>query len=122
MSESYLKESILDSILDQLGVVDDAFINSVMTGINSTFTILYQLGVGPTEPFRITSRENMWDEFITRADIELVKTYVYLKTRQFFDPPTVATLYEAIDKQIKELEWRLLIACDGESGGNTDGE
>ena len=122
MSESYLKESILDSILDQLGVVDDAFINSVMTGINSTFTILYQLGVGPTEPFRITSRENMWDEFITRADIELVKTYVYLKTRQYLDPPTVATLYEAIDKQIKELEWRLLIACDGESGGNTDGE
>jgi hypothetical protein len=36
-----------------------------------------------------------------------VKTYVFLKVRQLFDPPSTSYLITAVEKQIQELEWRL---------------
>jgi hypothetical protein len=36
-----------------------------------------------------------------------VKSYVFLRVRQLFDPPQTSYLIDAMDKQIKELEWRL---------------
>jgi len=37
----------------------------------------------------------------------MVKTYVYLRVRFIFDPPTTSYLLEAMKEQIKEFEWRL---------------
>lgn len=76
--------------------------------INTTFMILHQMGVGPTEPFSITGNGESWDDFLTGDDsLEGVKTYVYLKCRLVFDPPASSVLVEAINRTIKELEWRL---------------
>ena len=36
-----------------------------------------------------------------------VKSYVFLKVRQLFDPPQTSYLITAVEKQIEELEWRL---------------
>ena len=52
------------------------------------------------------------DFFGDRKDIELVKTYVYMKTRLIFDPPSSSSVIEAFNKQISEFEWRLNVAVE----------
>ena len=108
---------ILDSIKDAIGVEESehAFDPQLLMHINSIFFTLYQLGIGPSTPFRIEDSTAVWDDFITRSDIEIVKSYMELKVRLLFDPPATATMYDAFDKQSKELEWRLTIVSDEEN-------
>lgn len=107
-------ESILQSVKKMCLIEGDdtAFDMDLIIHINSTFFVLYQLGVGPDTPFSITGPSETWDEFLVRQDIEAVKSYMYLRVRLLFDPPATATMYDAIDKQTKELEWRLNSAVD----------
>ena len=106
-------ESILDSIKKLIGpsASYDIFDNDLIMHINSAFFILHQLGL-TEEPFTITGSDETWDEFHADTDLESVKTYIYLKTRMYFDPPTNSALISAINEQIKELEWRLNVAVD----------
>lgn len=110
-------DSILLSIKKMLNVhvCDDSFDTDIITLINSTFVTLNQIGVGPVEGFYITDQRDKWDEFIADADdisINSVKTYIYLKVRLVFDPPTSSSVMEAINKNINELEWRLNVMAD----------
>ena len=106
-------ESILKTIKKLIGpsASYDIFEPDLITHINSAFFSLHQLGV-TEEPFVITGKDETWDEFHADTDLEAVKTYVYLKTRMFFDPPTNSALISAINEQIKELEWRVNVAVD----------
>lgn len=107
--------SILTSIKEVLGLPDDYehFDNDVLMHINSTFMILNQLGVGPEEGFSITNKDATWSEYLgSDSNLELVKSFMYLKVRLLFDPPTNSFLVDAIDRQIKEFEWRLNIEVD----------
>ena len=102
--------SILLTIRSMLGLESnyDGWDLQLINIINSIFLSLHQLGVGPTIVFSITGLDNTWDEFVGVAlNLEAVKTYIYLKTRIIFDPPTHSYLIDAINKQIEELEWRL---------------
>lgn len=102
--------SILTSIKKLLGIEADytQFDFDILIYINSAFTNLYQLGVGPVTAFSITDDTATWSDFIsTRVDIEAVKAYVYLKVRLIFDPPQTGYLLDAIKAQLLELEWRL---------------
>ena len=89
----------------------DIFEPDLITHINTVFFTLYQLGVGD-EPFVITSEDETWDDFHAGTDLEAVKTYIYLKTRMFFDPPTNSALISAINEQIKECELRINYEVD----------
>jgi len=92
--------------------LDTALDMDLVIHINSTFTILYQLGVG-TEPFQITGSSETWTQFLNgRTDIDFVKTYVFMKARKMFDPPTSATVMNALEETIKELESRINYAVD----------
>jgi hypothetical protein len=106
-----MEPSILISTKKILGVADNytAFDLDIITHINSAFSTLAQLGVGPAEGFMIEDETATWTEFIPSGDLQYnaVKTYVYLRTRQLFDPPSTSYLIAAFDQQIKELEWRL---------------
>ena len=42
----------------------------------------------------------------------MVKTYIYMKVRLIFDPPTISSVIDAYKNQIAELEWRLNVAVD----------
>lgn len=108
-------ESILKSIKQLIGpsAQYDIFDTDLIIHINSAFFNLYQLGV-TEEPFTITGENETWDEFHADTDLESVKTYIYLKTRMFFDPPTNSALISAINEQIKELEWRINVKVDPE--------
>ena len=109
-------DSILLSVKRMLGISseDPAFDAEVTMPINSVFSILNQLGVGPTEGFMITGESETWDDFLIadKLKLQMVKSYVYQKTKIIFDPPSTGVLNEALERQIKELEWRLYIQAD----------
>lgn len=110
------EQSILNSIKKLLGLNDaiTVFDIDIMFHINTVFTNLAQMGVGPKDAsgnnigYKITSADNVWSEF-TNDDIllENVKTYVYIKVKMVFDPPQSSALIDAYNAQAKELEWRL---------------
>lgn len=105
-----MEASILTSTKKILGIPDDytVFDLDIITHINTAFSTLTQLGVGPAEGFMIEDDTAEWTDFIV-DDLQYnsIKTYVYLKVRQLFDPPTTSYLITAFNEQIRELEWRL---------------
>lgn len=100
---------ILEDIKQLLGIgpTDTNFDTELTMHINSVITILTQLGVGPEEGFIITT-STKWADFIgERKDLEIIKSYIYLKVRLLFDPPQNSFLVTSIDKQCQEYEWRI---------------
>jgi hypothetical protein len=105
-----MEESILISTKKILGLAAEytAFDLDIITHINSAFFTLTQLGIGPAAGFAIEDDKAVWSDFIgTGLEFNSVQTYVYLKVRLLFDPPTTSYLIAAFEKQLQELEWRL---------------
>lgn len=109
-------DSILTSIKKMLGIEESYthFDNDIVMYINSVFSILSQLGVGPTNGFSIESADATWNEFIgdNASEINLIKSYVYLKVRLLFDPPQSSAVMECYKTQISEYESRLYVMSD----------
>lgn len=110
-----METSILISTKKVLGIAEDytAFDLDIITHINTVFSTLAQLGVGPSEGFMIEDDSAMWSDFVTNVaqiddmQFNAIKSYIYLRVRLLFDPPATSYLIEAFERQIKELEWRL---------------
>jgi hypothetical protein len=105
-----VEPSILKSVKKILGLDADytAFDIDIVTHINTTFTILQQLGIGPVNGFAIEDDTATWDTYLgTDLQLNSVKSYVYLRVRLLFDPPAASFHTEALKQQIQELEWRL---------------
>ena len=103
-------ESILTSIKKMLGITEDYehFDADLIMHINSVFLILTQLGVGPSEGFSIKDKTDVWSDFIPNDHkLESVKSYVYMKVKLIFDPPSSSSVIEIYNKNIEEIEWRL---------------
>lgn len=118
-----ITDSILLTVKKMLGIAEEyaAFDIDLIVNINSVFLTLNQLGVGPKEPYRIEGNEETWSDFLQdqREKLAGVETYVYLKTRLLFDPPTNSFLVDAVQKQCDELEWRLNVQAErGEENGD----
>lgn len=109
-------ESILTSIKKMLGVTESAreFDDELIMHINSVFTVLTQLGVGPSEGFYIEDETAEWTDFIPDlTKIHAVKTYMHLKVKLVFDPTSVgSSTLASYERQIQELEWRLNIIAE----------
>lgn len=112
-----LAESILLSIKKLLGIMPDytQFDDDIIIHINTAFATLNQLGVGPSEGFMIEDRFAEWQEYTTSKNLTMIKTYIYLKVRLLFDPPTSTALIESINRTISELEWRIFLEGDPKS-------
>lgn len=105
-----MEQNILISTKKILGISADytVFDLDITTHINTAFSTLTQLGVGPAEGFMIETGEEVWQDFIdTDMQYNAVKSYVFLRVRQLFDPPSTSYLISAVERQIQELEWRL---------------
>jgi hypothetical protein len=107
-----MEQSILTSTKKILGIAEDytVFDLDITTQINSAFSTLTQLGVGPAAGFMIEDASSVWKDFIdvdTDPQYNSVKSYVFLRVRQLFDPPSTSYLISAVERQIQELEWRL---------------
>ena len=116
-----MSDSILNTTKKILGIEADytAFDEDIMIHINSVFATLNQMGIGPVDGFWIDDASATWDNF-TMGDRKLnsVKTYVYLRVRLLFDPPTTSYLIGALKEQVQEFEWRLNVKREGESWTN----
>lgn len=111
MSELKTEDSILLSIKKLIGGLDEedtSFDLDLIIFINSTFTVLAQVGVGPAEPFRVNDKNTLWSDF-EYNDLEAVKEYMFLKVKMTFDPPLNSSIMEAYRQRANELEWRLHI-------------
>ena len=105
-----MEASILKSTKKILGLDQEytAFDLDVITHINAAFSILDQLGVGPLGGFSIEDDQTEWIEYpVPPNQLHLIKTYIYLKVRLLFDPPSTSFLINAYEEQLKEYEWRL---------------
>lgn len=110
-----MDSSILTSIKKLLGIAEEdaSFDQDIIMHINTVFAILAQLGVGPTNGFSIEDDGAIWSDYLGNStNLELVKSYIYMKVRSMFDPPTSSILADAMNKNISELEWRINTTVD----------
>lgn len=111
-----MEDSILISTKKILGVAANytAFDLDIITHINSSLSTLNQLGVGPTDGFFIEDDSAVWADLdLPLNQLNMARTYVFLKVRMLFDPPTTSFLIAAMQKQIEEHEWRLNMFREG---------
>ena len=105
-------DSILTSVKKLIGTdkEDTAFDPDVIMHINSSFLVLSQLGVGPDEGFYINDDTAVWTDFISDNMLLLnyVKTFVYLKAKLVFDPPSSSIAVQSMQEMVKEHEWRIV--------------
>lgn len=110
------EDSILTSIKKLLGLNadDKSFDTDVIIHINAALATLNQLGVGKKVSFAVSDESATWtglfgDNLTLNG---LIKTYVYLKVKLVFDPPTSSFVLESIKQSISEYEWRINAAVD----------
>lgn len=112
-------ESILLSIKKLLGIAEpyEEFDVDIIIHINSALAALEQLGVGKSG-FFIASKNEKWSDFLQTdsetglPNLQMAKSYVYMKVRLLFDPPTSSAVIEAYNKALAEYEWRAHIAVE----------
>jgi hypothetical protein len=108
--------SILIDSKKMLGIEEDydAFDQELILHINSIFSTLNQLGVGDPEGFSISGDHDTWESFIgeIRTDLQNVRSYVYLRLRLLFDPPSNSFLVSSLQRQVEEMEWRINVQVE----------
>ena len=111
-------DSILESIKKLLGIPKDytAFDVDVIMHINTAFAILNQLGLGPEGGYGIEGYDDAWDDYIVSYNMSMIKTFIYLKVRLAFDPPSSTALIESMQRTLDELTWRLEL--EGQNGSS----
>ena len=110
-------ESILTSVKKHVGIDEavDHFDLEIIDHVNSVFSDLNQLGVGPAEGFEITDNSKVWTDFVpneTLLRLNNIKSYIYLRVRLLFDPPTNSSQLESMNRQIEKLEWRINVGVE----------
>lgn len=106
--------SILNTIKHMIGPSEDYdyFDTDLIVFINSAFSRLTQLGVGPRSGFSITDENAQWGDFIADQRMSFVKEYVYLSVKLSFDPTTNSSLYGNLRERQHELEWLLNVGAE----------
>ena len=108
-------ESILRSIRKMIGP-DETYTHydtDLIIHINSVLAVLTQLGVGPSEGFFIQDESATWNDFLGNdPKLEMVKSYVYMKVKLAFDPPSSSAVIDSMNRSISEFEWRTNMAAE----------
>ena len=107
-------DSILLSVRHAIGgdINGSAFDADLIMHINTVFNILQQMGIGPSTNFTIQNEESEWTDFCGEDELPMVKTYMYLKVRLLFDPPSSSFVLDSMRNQAEEMEWRMNVEQD----------
>lgn len=105
-------DSILTSIKKLLGIAADYthFDGDIIMHINSAFSTLAQLGIGPRNGFSISGSSETWNQFIDDPLVNSAKSYVYISVKLLFDPPTSSAVVDSYNKRLEEIAWRLSVS------------
>lgn len=108
-----MSDSILNSIKKNVGLPESytAFDPDIILYINSVFSTLKQLGVGPPAGYSISDASSKWVDYLGAdlLDFNEVTTYITLRVRMLFDPPQTSFHVTAMQEQIREHEWRMSV-------------
>jgi hypothetical protein len=107
---NFVTDSILETVKKVLGIEAsyNVFDQDILLHTNSVFSDLNQLGIGPDDGFAIEDTNATWSDFLGDDKRKNnVKTYVCLRVRLVFDPPTTSFAIDSMKKQVEELEWRI---------------
>lgn len=106
--------SILQSIKKLLGIGPECidFDDDIKIHINTVFAILNQLNIGPKDGFFIQDGTEQWESYITKVNLTMIETFIYLKVKLIFDPPSSTAVIESMNRTIGELEFRLYVEGD----------
>ena len=118
-------ESILTSIKKMLGIAEEYthFDMDIIMHINTVLGTLTQIGVGSSKGFSIQDDSEIWSDFIpSNYNLEMIKSYVYLKVRLLFDPPQSSSVATSMENTIKELEWRISVTVDPGNVGEEESQ
>jgi hypothetical protein len=105
--------SILDDVKKQIGIyiTNTDFDEALIMAINSVLFNMYQMGI-VVPNYSISDSTTTWSSVLVNPEnlaMDTLKTWVGLKVKMIFDPPTSSILAEAIRENLKEMEWRLYI-------------
>lgn len=123
MASIKISDSILESVKKLINAEGDSYFDTdIIIHINSVFSILQQMGVGPEEGFSIDDGKSTWDEFTEDEPLfNMVKTYMAIRVKLFFDIASANSYYiNQLQAEADELEWRIKTAA--EINNLTEGE
>lgn len=107
-------DSILMSVKKLLGMDPEEFDQydaDIMLHINTVIETLNQIGVDMPEGFYVSDKTALWSDYLNKSKYSeikgSIKSYIFMKVRLIFDPPTNQSVINATNETIKELEWRI---------------
>lgn len=115
MSFDYTK-TILSDIKSMLSVeYGDSFDKEILLFINSAVMEVYQLGCCTYQ--NEVTEDTTWGDILSTDDMKMsvsfVKKYIYIRTKLSFDPPTSGFHTTALEKELDELKYRLIVQVEG---------
>ncbi len=108
-------DSILDSIKKMLGIdpTYTEFDSELILLINTVLSTLNQVAIESKDGFTLNDATKTWDDwFDIPIDMEMIKTYVYLRVKLLFDPPQSSSVMKSYEETKTELEWRIRTAME----------
>ena len=108
-------DSILTSIKKLMGLTEeyDAFDQDILILINSVLFELEQIGVKAKDGFSLTDKTVVWSDYSDDDRLlNVLKPYIYMKTKVTFDPPTSSGALDSMNRIIDRFEWRINLYAD----------
>lgn len=110
-----ISDSILESVKKLINAEGDEYFDTdIIIHINTIFSVLQQMGVGPEEGFSIDDKTSTWDEFTEDEPLfNMVKSYMAIRVKLLFDIASANSYYiNQLQAQADELEWRIKTAAE----------
>ena len=114
-------DSILTSIKKLMGLTEeyDAFDQDILILINSVLFELEQIGVKAKDGFALSDKTAVWSDYSDDDRLlNVLKPYIYMKTKLTFDPPTSSGALDSMNRIIDRFEWRINLYAD--TGGSVN--
>ena len=103
--------TILEDTKKALGIVPgyEAFDDQILMHINTARMDLAQVGAKCNTPIEKTTG---WDVFDSIDDVSAIKSYIAMKVRLIFDPPSNSFVVTSYQKLIEEAAWRIVFQTE----------
>ena len=110
-----MADSIFNSVKKVVGLLgdDDSFDEDILLHINSVVSTLRQLGLSIPADFYVRDDVQTWQDLLGEfRGLDLVKSYMTMKVRLMFDPPSSSFGLKSMEEMVKEYEWRINVLTD----------
>lgn len=112
VNEEVEQNTILNDIKILLNIGKDVevFDAELILHINSVLSVFGQLW--NTNGITKIDKASKWEDYFKERQFEAVKELLFLKVKLIFDPPQTSFGIAAYEKQIADLEYRLIVQGD----------